>query len=343
MKALFFRQHGDFKNIEFGDVPEPQPAEDEVLVRVRACALNHLDLWVLEGWPGLQLLMPHIGGADITGEIASVGRRVFGWTAGARVAVNPGYCAGEDEWTKRGEDSVSPLYRIFGESRPGGNAEFVTVPANCLIPLPDHISFSHGAAPLLVSLTAWRMLVHRAKLKKGETVLVVGAGGGVNSMSIQLARVLGATVIALTSSEDKKKRALALGASEVINYRDMPDWSREVRRITKHRGVDVVIDNVGATTFEQSLRAVARGGRIVTVGNTSGPVVTFDNRLMFTKQISLLGSTMGSAEDFKKVTQHIWDGSLKPVIDCELPLSAGRSAYERLERGEQFGKIVLLP
>jgi len=343
MKALYFNQHGTIDNIHFGELPEPTIGEDEVLLRVRACSINHLDLWILRGWPGLKLNLPHVGGADIAGEVVGIGRKVFGWSVGARVILQPGFVTSEDEWTRSGEESLSPSYQIFGENRAGGFAEYVAAPARTLYPLPEQISFVEGCAPLLVSLTAWRMLKYRAGLSPGETVLIVGAGGGVNSMAIQIARYLGAEVIALTSSPEKAARATSLGAQTVVDYKAIPDWSREVRRLTNNRGVDVVVDNVGAATFEQSLRAVARGGRIVTVGNTSGPVITFDNRLVFTKQISLIGSTMGSAQDFKEVIPLLHSGALKPVIDRELPLEEGRAAYETLERVTQFGKVVIVP
>ena len=345
MKALYFQEHGEIENLHFAEVPDPQPEPNEVVVRVRASAINHLDLWVLRGWPGLDLPKPHIGGADIAGEIAAVGSSVEGLGEGMRVVVSPGYLADgpADEWTQRGEDSVSPRYHIFGEGRRGGFAEYVNVPSQCLLELPDHIDFTEGAAPLLVAVTAWRMLVVRAELQAGQTVLIVGAGGGLNSFSLQLAKSLGARVFALTSSEEKMQRAAELGAEQTINYKDTPDWHKEVKRLTDGRGVDVVVDNVGAATMHKSIHAARRGGRIVTVGNTSGAKITYDNRLLFSKQVSLIGSTMGSAKDFREAVQTIWGGKITPVIDQTLPLAEGKKAYEILERGEQFGKVVLLP
>ena len=343
MKALYFRKHGSIENLEYGELENPKPQPKEVLLKVSASALNHLDLWVLQGWPGLSLEMPHIGGADIVGTIDSVGAQVKEWSTGSRVAVNPGFITGEDEWTARLEESVSPKYHIFGEGCRGGFSEYVCVPAENLIEVPEEISDEQAAAPLLVSLTSWRMLKVRAGLKKGETVLVVGAGGGLNSFSIQLANYLGAEVIALTSSKEKAKKAEQLGAKHVVNYRSHPEWAREVLRTTKGRGVDVVVDNVGQATFHQSIRAVCRGGRIVTVGNTSGHKVSFDNRLLFTKQISLIGSTMGSFQDFRDVSKLLWEQKLTPIIDKTLPLKDGKNAYKMLEKGEQFGKIVLIP
>ncbi len=343
MKALYFDQHGSIENLRYGDVDDPMLVPNEVIIRVKACALNHLDLWVLSGWPGLNLQMPHIGGADVAGEIVELGKNVSGWKIGQRVIVNPGIVSGEDEWTRRGEECLSPHYKILGEGKRGGFAQYVSVPEQNVFSLPEHVRFQDGAACLLAGLTSWRMLKVRAQLRAGETVLVVGAGGGVNSLSIQLAKHLGAEVIALSSSEEKLKNALALGATHGINYRKNPDWSRAVRDLTKGRGVDVVIDNVGAKTFEQSIRSVARGGRIVTVGNTSGPSITFDNRLIFTKQITILGSTMGNRGDFENIIRLVFEGRIKPVIDSQLALKDGISAYNKLLKGEQFGKIILVP
>ncbi len=345
MKALYFEKHGGIENLVYGEVADPTPGPGEVLIRVKACAINHLDLWVLAGWPGLDLPMPHIGGADIAGEVASVGTSVDYWKQGMRVVVSPGYLSDgpEDEWTERGEDSLSPRYHIFGEGRRGGFAEYVSVPQQCVLELPDRIDFAEAAAPLLVAVTAWRMLNTRAQLQSGESVLIVGAGGGLNSFALQLAKSSGANVIALTSSKEKVQKAKELGADEVINYKQTPDWHKEIKKLTNGRGVDVVVDNVGSQTFEKSIHSTRRGGRIVTVGNTSGAKVSFDNRLLFTKQISILGSTMGSNKEFREVVQTIWGGKVNPVIDRTLPLSQGAQAYRALERGEQFGKILLLP
>ena len=343
MKALHFFQHGGIENLRYGDIPDPTLTADEVIIRVKACALNRLDLWVLFGWPGLQLDMPHVGGADIAGVVEHVGTNVKHIKPGARVVVNPGYLLGEDEWTRRGEESISPLYRIVGEGRRGGFAEYVSVPASSVYEFPEGISFSEAAAPNLVGVTSWRMLKRIANLQKGDTILIVGAGGGVNSFCLQLAKHFGATVIALTSSEEKINKAAALGANHIIDYKKQPDWSREVRRLTANRGVDVVIDNVGAQTMLQSVHSVRRGGKIITVGNTSGPSVTLDNRLLFTKQISIIGSTMGSAEDFREVSELLWKGGVSVTIDRELPLQDGAQGYKLLQEGKQFGKIVLLP
>ncbi|HEY74870.1 MAG TPA: zinc-binding dehydrogenase [Thermoflexia bacterium] len=343
MKALCFYEHGELDVLRYDDVPDPEPGPGEVLVRVRACALNHLDVWVRRGWPGLKLEMPHWTGADVAGEIAALGEGVTGWEIGQRVVVDPGISTREDEFTRRGEHSLSPGYVILGEQIRGGQAEYVAVPASNLMPIPEGWDFPQAAAPLLVSLTAWRMLIHRAQLRAGESVLIVGAGGGVNSMAIQIAKLAGATVYALTSTEEKMQRAKELGADVVLNYREDPQWSKTLYKMTDRRGVDVVVDNVGRATLAQSMRAVARGGRIVIVGNTSGPHAEIDIRFIFGKQISLIGSTMGTHQDFRDVMNLVWAGKLKPVVDRVMPLSEGKRAFEILERGEQFGKIVLVP
>ncbi len=343
MKALCFYEHGELDVLQYTDVPDPAPGPGQALIRVRACTLNHLDVWVRRGWPGLSLEMPHWTGADVAGEVAALGAGVTGWEIGQRVVVDPGISTREDEFTRRGEHSLSPGYVVLGEHVRGGQAEYAVVPAANLMSIPDGWDLTQAAAPLLVSLTAWRMLVHRAQLRAGESVLIVGAGGGVNSMAIQIAKLAGATVYALTSSEQKMERAYELGADVALNYHQDPRWSKTMYEITDRRGVDVVVDNVGQATLAQSMRAAARGGRIVIVGNTSGPQAKIDVRFIFGKQISIVGSTMGSHQDFCDVMELVWAGKLRTVVDRVMPLSEGKAAFAALERGEQFGKIVLAP
>lgn len=343
MKAVVFYEHGDPSVLRLEDVPTPRPGPGEALVAVKAAAINHLDLWVRRGGPAFaKLPKPHVGGSDAAGVVAELGPGVSGPAAGTRVAVDPGISTAEDEWTRRGEDSVSPGYRILGESLWGGCAEYLLVPASNLYPIPDGLSFEQAAAAGLVFLTAWRMLIHRVNLRPAETVAIVGAGGGVNSAALQIAKLAGATVYAITSTPQKMEQARALGADEVINYR-AEDWSKRLHQLTGRRGVDVVVDNVGQATLPASVRALARGGRLVLVGNTSGHEAQLDTRYLFSKQISLIGSTMGSHQDYRAVLDLIVAGRLRPIVDSVLPLAETRTAHERLERGEQFGKIVLAP
>ena len=345
MQALCFYKHGDLDVLQYANLPNPTPGPGEVLIQVKACALNHLDLWVRRGWPGLNLKMPHVGGSDVAGVVAGLGQGVSGWQAGERVVVDPGIITGEDEFTRRGEHSLSfeIHYKVLGEQVPGGAAEYVVAPAANLMRMPDDWDFVQAAAPLLVGLTAQRMLFKQAGLRAGESVLVVGAGGGVNSVALQLAKWAGATVYALTRGEEKMARATALGADVVLDYGQDPDWHKTIGKLTGRRGVDVVVDNVGRATFGKSVRALARGGRLVTVGNTSGPIIELDNRLIFGKQIRIIGSTMGSPQDFRDVMRLVWAGVVKAPVDRVLPLCKGREGHALLERGEKFGKVVLVP
>jgi NADPH:quinone reductase-like Zn-dependent oxidoreductase len=342
MKALCYYQHGGLDVLRYDDVADPVPGKGQVLVKVKACALNHLDIWVMRGLPGLDLEMPHWGGSDIAGVIAGLGPEVTGLETGQRVVIDHGINPVEDEFTRRGEHSMSPRYVIIGEHTRGGLAEYIAVPAQNAVKIPDNVDFPEACAPLLVTLTAWRMLINRAKLRAGETVLTVGAGGGVNSASIQIAKLAGAIVYVVASNAGKAERARELGADFVID-RSQVDWGREVQRLTAKRGVDLVVDNVGAATLNTSMAVVARGGRIVIVGNTSGQQAEIDIRRIFGKQISLIGSTMGSPQEFREITGLLWSGRIKTVIDEVIPLSEGRRGFEILQRSEMFGKIVLVP
>ena len=342
MKALCFHQHGGPDVLRYEDVADPTPGKGQVLVEVRACALNHLDIFVMHGWPGLDLEMPHWGGADIAGVVAGLGEGVTGFETGLGVVIDHGINPFEDEFTRRGEHSMSPRYMIIGEHFRGGFAKYVTAPAKNLVRMPDDIDFPEACAPLLVTLTAWRMLIKRGKLQAGETVLAVGAGGGVNSAAIQIAKMAGATVFVVASNAEKAEKARELGADFAID-RSVTDWGKEIRRLTANRGVDLVVDNVGAATLNISMAVAARGGRIVIVGNTSGPQVEIDVRSIFGKQISLIGSTMGGPQDFRDVTRLLWSGRIKTVLGEVIPLSLGRRAYEIMQRGQMFGKIVLVP
>lgn len=341
MKALGFKQHGHIEVMQLFDAPIPKPGSGEVLIEVKVSAFNHLDIWVREGWPGLNLALPHIAGSDAAGIITEIGPEVKHLQMGQRVAINPGINLWDDEFTARGDQSESPGFRILGEHFPGTHAEYVVIPAKNCILLPDQIPFEMAAAVGLVGMTAWRMLMQRAQMHLGQRVLIIGAGGGVNSLAIQLAKLAGCEVFTVTSTEEKMQKAQALGADVILNYRSNTDWAKELLRLTEKQGFDIVVDNVGKATLTNSLKLAKRGGKIVIVGNTSGPITELDLRYIFSKQISLIGSTMGNHGDYLQVMNLLFQGKLTPVIDCKIPLEDGISAMQKLEQGEQFGKILL--
>lgn len=342
MKAIFFEGHGDWSVLKYADLPDPTPAPGEAIIKVKAVALNHLDIWVRRGWKGLKLDLPHIPGSDIVGEVVSFsGNSKI--PIGTRVMVNPGYVTATDELTRRGLDSLSPHYRIIGEHCRGGMAEFVSVPIENLFASPAQRTDEQLAASLLTGVTCYRMLFKQGDLRPNQSVLVVGSGGGVNSLAIQMATAAGAKVYAIASDSKKSKKALKLGAVECIDRSQESNWAGSIIKRTNGRGVDLVVDNVGHDTMASSLRAVARGGRIVTVGNTSGYELHLDNRLIFTKQVSLIGSTMGSTQDFIDSQEFMLRHNIIPSIDRVEPLSKGIEMFKYLEKGKQFGKIVLKP
>lgn len=342
MKAVLIREHGPVEQVEIAtDLPVPEPGPGEVRLRVRAAALNYLDIWVRNGWPGIKLMYPHILGADAAGTIDALGPGVTGWDTGMRVGVDPTLSCGECEFCRAGWENRCAHFRLLGEHVSGTFAEYIVIPARNLIALPDHVSFAEAAAASLVFVTAWHSLITRAALRPGETVLIIGAGGGVNTASLQIAKLTGCTVFVVGSSQDKLAKAQALGADAIIPRDVEGGWSRAVYQLTAKRGVDVVVDNVGAPTVNDSLRALARGGRMVTVGNTGGSKVEIDNRLMFGKHLSILGSTMGPHRDFVAVMWLLFKGKLSAVIDATYPLDEVRAAMARMESGDLFGKVVL--
>ncbi|MGH9714859.1 MAG: zinc-binding dehydrogenase [Candidatus Acidiferrales bacterium] len=340
MKAIVYSEHGGPEVLRYTDAPDPQIGADEVLVRVRACALNHLDLWLRKGIPGVPIPLPHIPGSDISGEVAQVGQKVTNVKVGARVMLQPGISCGQCPKCLAGEDNHCRSYTLFGQMVDGGCAEYVKSPAVNVVPIADNISFEQAAAFPLVSLTAWHMLITRAQLKPAETVLVLAAGSGVGTAAIQIAKATGARVIATAGSDEKLAKAKELGADAVINH-SKQEISAEVKKLTGRRGVDVVFEHVGQATWEQSIRSLTPGGRLVTCGATSGYVGTLDIRYLFTRQVSLLGSFMGSKAELFSALELLRRGLLKPVIDVVLPLADCAKAHERLEHREQFGKIVL--
>ena len=340
MRALFVNRHGGPDQLEFGDQPEPRPAAGEVIVSVKAAALNHLDLFVLGGMPGITLPMPHIGGADGAGVIAAVGDGVTGWKVGDEVVLNPGCWCGACEYCRSGEESLCVRFGLLGEHRAGTFAELVRVPAASLGRRPAHLDWAEAAAFPLVFLTAWRMLVTRARLRAGETVLIHGIGGGVSLAALAIAARAGARTIVTSGAATKLERARRLGADATIDY-GSADVAKEVRALTGKRGVDVVVDSTGAATWLASLKSAARGGRIVTCGATTGPNPAEEIRLIFWNQLTILGSTMGSVADWQAMLSYVSEQQLRPVVDSVAALSEGRAAYERMERKNQFGKIVL--
>jgi NADPH:quinone reductase-like Zn-dependent oxidoreductase len=338
MKAIVFSEHGGPEVLRYTEVAEPQIGANEVLVRVRACALNHLDLWVRRGIPGIPL--PLIPGSDIAGEVAKVGEKVTNVKVGARVLLQPGISDGTCAQCLAGRDNFCRQYSLFGQGVNGGCAEFVKSPAVNVLPIPGKLSFEEAAAVPLVFLTAWHMLIGRAHLQPGETVLVLAAGSGVGSAAIQLAKNAGARVIATAGSEAKLAKAKELGADEVIDH-SKQKISVEVKRITERRGVDVVLEHVGVATWEDSIYSLAIGGRLVTCGATTGYDGKIDIRYLFARHLSILGSFMGSKAEMFPVLELFNRGLLKPVIDTVMPLEQCADAHRRLEHREQFGKIVL--
>lgn len=342
MKAVFFDRHGGPDVLVHGERPDPVAGPGEALVRVRACAINHLDLWVRAGLPGLAPEMPHILGNEIAGEIVAVGPGVTHVQPGERTLVNPTLSCGVCAACANGDDHLCRAYDVLGRRRNGGYAELVAVPAANCLPYPTNLSWEEAAALPLVFLTAWHMLVTRANVRPGEDVLVIGAGSGVGSAAIQVARLHGARVIATAGNAAKLERARALGAHEVIDH-SREDVAQRARALTAKKGVEIVVEHVGGRIFEAGVAALARNGRLVTCGATAGHHVSLDLNLLFGRHLSLLGSWMGRRADLYEVLRHVATGALKPVVDSTRPLAEARAAHERIEARQHFGKLVLVP
>lgn len=340
MKAFVLHEHGGPEVLQIADLPQPQPAPGEVLVRLNAAALNRLDIWIRDGWPGIKLTYPHTLGADGAGTIAALGEGVTHWQAGDRVVINANIGDGVCEFCQAGLENLCRNWNLLGETIPGTYAEYISVPERNLLSVPDGFDLNHAAAAGLVFHTAWHSLITRGKIIPGETVLVVGASGGVNTAAIQIAKLAGAEVFVVGSSQAKLDLAAALGADHLINRSKEEVWSKSIYQLTGKRGVDVVVDNVGVT-FHQSMRAARKGGRILTVGNTGAPKFEFDNRYMFGKHLSLIGSTMGTLDDFRRVMKLVFAGKLSAVVDRVFPFDEAASAHRKLDQGDQLGKIVL--
>jgi NADPH:quinone reductase-like Zn-dependent oxidoreductase len=350
MKVVLFRKHGGPEVLEYTDFPIPEPKPGEALIRLHAAALNRMDVMVRNGWAGLNLEMPHINGADGAGEVVALGTlhpftplpmgEGTGVREGDRVVINANLGCGTCGFCLAGRDNMCRDWHLLGETVRGTYAEYIVLPIKQLYKLPGDFNYHQAAASALVYQTAWHSLVKRGNLQKGETVLIVGAGGGVNTASLQIAKLIGAQVVIVGAEAGKLAKAESLGADILIDRTKESDWSKAVYLATNKRGVDVVVDNVG-TTFMMSLRTLRKGGRLLTVGNSGGPKFEIDNRYMFAKHLSILGSTMSTLEEFREVMDLITTGELKPVIDSTFPLKDAASAQERLRRNENFGKITL--
>jgi NADPH:quinone reductase-like Zn-dependent oxidoreductase len=340
MKAVRIHQFGGPEVLTYEDIPDPKPRKDQVLVRVRACALNHLDIFVRKGLPGVNL--PHIMGSDIAGEIAEVGEYITDLKVGQRVLIAPMHFCNRCAKCVAGLQNQCRQFTVIGNAVDGGNCDFIAVPAVNVIPIPDQLDFKEAASVPLVFVTAWHMLTGRAQIRPGQTVLVLGANSGVGIAAIQIAKMFHTRVITTAGDDRKMERARELGADFVINHYQQK-ISEEVRKITNFEGVDIVVEHVGKATWDESVRSLKSGGTLVTCGATTGPKIDLDLRFLFSRQLSLLGSYMGTMSELHEVLSHVFAGRLKPVIDHTFPLQEIRTAHEYLEKSEMFGKVVLTP
>jgi NADPH:quinone reductase-like Zn-dependent oxidoreductase len=345
MKAIRFHEFGGPEVLRYEDVPDPEPRKDQVLVRVKACALNHIDLWVRKGVGNPKL--PHINGADVSGEVVSTGEYITDFKPGQRVLLAPMVFCGHCNYCVGGLQNMCRQFTVLGNAVDGGNCEYIAVPQINVIPIqPSHdgdmLTYDEAASLPLVFLTAWHMLVGRARIKAGDIVLVLGGSSGVGVAAIQIAKMIGARVIATAGNEDKMEQARDLGADFTIHHYQQK-ISDEVKKITARAGVDIVFEHVGAATFQESIKSLRHGGTLVTCGATTGPDAHFDIRQLFAKQLSFLGSYMGTMGELHEVLKHVFSGKLKPVVDKTFPLREARAAHDRLEKGQHFGKIVLNP
>ena len=343
MKAAVIHEHGGPEVLKYEDFPDPEYGPNEVFIRVKACSINHLDLWIRQGLRNVTITLPHICGCDIAGEVAEVGKAIKGIEKGQQVVISPGTSCGRCEYCLSGNDNFCRQYQIIGGyERNGGYAEYVAVPPQNVIPKPEKLSFEEIAAVPLTFLTAWHMLVTRAKVCAGETVLVVAAGSGVGSAAIQIAKLHGATVIATAGSEDKLKKAELLGADHTINH-STQNIAEETRKITNRGGADIVFEHVGKATWDKSLQSLTHGGRLITCGATSGADVSLDLRYLYRRQLTVMGNYMGSKGEVLKVMKLVESGKLKPVIDRVMPLSKAAEAHKLIEDRAVFGKVILKP
>jgi len=340
MKAVRFHEFGGPEVLKYEDVTDPQPRKDQVLVKVKACALNHLDIWIRKGLPGVKV--PHINGSDVSGDIVEVGEYITDLKVGQRVLLAPMTFCNHCEFCMRGQQNFCREFTVLGYLNDGGDCELIAVPRVSVVPIPAELTYDEAASVPLVFLTAWHMLVTRAQIKAGQTVLVLGAGSGVGSAAIQIAKLVGCKVITTAGDETKMDQGRELGADYTINHYQQK-ISDEVRKITAKAGVDVVFEHVGKATWEESVKSLRPGGTLVTCGNTTGFDVGLDLRFLFSRQLNLLGSYMGTMGELLEVLKFVFNGKLKPVVDKTFPLREARAAHERIEKREQFGKVVLNP
>jgi NADPH:quinone reductase-like Zn-dependent oxidoreductase len=342
MKAVVFHEHGAPNVLRYEDVPDPVPGRGEVLIKVHATSINHIDIFLRRGMPGIRVPLPKIAGADASGIIHEVGPDVSGFKTGQRVTINPGVSCGRCEFCTAGFGSQCVSYHIIGEHADGAYAQLIKVPAHVVLPIPDSLSFEEAAAAPLVFLTAWSMMVNKGNIRPGEDVLILGAGAGVGTAAIQIAKMVGCRVFVTASSDAKLEQARKLGADFLINYKT-DEFDKKIRELTNKRGVDVVVDYIGADTWVRSLRSARRGGRVLTCGATTGFAPQTDLRQIYFRQVQVIGSTMGTDREFRDVMQCVFRGQLKPVIDRVLPLKEARTGHELIEQRAVFGKIVLTP
>jgi NADPH2:quinone reductase len=342
MKAVQFSEHGDRDVIEYGEFPDPEPGGDEVLVDIKAGGLNHLDVWTRRGLPGLDLAMPHIPGSDAAGVVVETGEDVTRFEEGDHVALLAGVNCGTCEFCRTGDTTLCKDYHLIGEHVRGVHSELAAIPEENLTSVPDHVDWTTAAAAPLVFQTAWRMLIERGDLTQGESVLVLGASGGVGHAAVQVAAHAGAEVYATASSEEKLRHAEECGADHVIDY-ESTNFADEIRELTGKRGVDMVVDHIGAATWDDSLKSLARGGRVVTCGATTGGRPKTNINRIFWNQLQVIGSTMATHGAADKVLSLVWDGTFEPHIRDTLPMSETARAHEMLENREGFGKVVVIP
>ncbi len=340
MKAVRIHEFGGPEVLRYEDVPDPSLRKDQLLVRVKACAMNHLDIWVRKGLPGVKL--PHILGSDIAGEIVEVGEYVTGFKVGQRVLIAPMHFCNHCAKCVAGLQNQCPEFTVLGNGVDGGNCELIAVPSVNVIPIPDSLDFNQAASVPLVFLTAWHMLVGRAGIHPGQTILVLGANSGVGIAGIQVAKFFNCQVITTAGDDNKMAKARELGADHVINHYKQK-ISEEVRKITNKQGVDIVLEHVGPATWDESVRSLQPAGTLVTCGATTGPQVSIDLRFVYSRQLSVLGSYMGTMGELNEVLKHVFSGHLKPVVDRTFPLKEARAAHEYMEKSRMFGKIVLIP